>query len=154
MNNYWRVIKKMPKYTDVWSLIQQNPLLVYVHFHVISLLIHIQQLIQTAKVILVLTLRASLNELICDAGIVTRTGRKWSATETVRQAESSLKHKDIVGTTVVGRQGIGATKTLLWSRSDQKERRYKSTKTMYVDIHNWYFCYFVFRIPVNSNNVG
>ena len=31
----------MPKSTDVWSLIQQNPLRVYVHFHVFSLLIHI-----------------------------------------------------------------------------------------------------------------
>ena len=34
----------MPKSTDVWSLIQQNPLRVYVHFHVFSLLIHIEQL--------------------------------------------------------------------------------------------------------------
>jgi len=43
--------------------------------------------------------------------------------ETVSQAESALKHKDIVGITAVGRQGIGATKTLLWSQAAQKERR-------------------------------
>ena len=41
----------------------------------------------------------------------------------LEQAESPLKHKDIVGMTAVGRQCIGATRTLLWSRSDQKERR-------------------------------
>ena len=34
----------MPKSTAVRSLIQQNPLRVYVHFHVFSLLIHIAQL--------------------------------------------------------------------------------------------------------------
>jgi len=51
------------------------------------------------------------------------TGRKWSATESVSQAESTLKHRDIVGITAVGRQGIGETKTVLWSRSDQKKRR-------------------------------
>ena len=70
-----------------------------------------------------LTLRDSMDELIRDAGSVTRTGRKWSVTETVRLTESSLKHKDIVGMTAVGRQGIGVVRTLLWSRSDQKERR-------------------------------
>ena len=58
-----------------------------------------------------------------DAGIETRTSRKWSATEAVKQAENTLKHNDIVGVTAVGRQGIGATNTVLWSRSDQKERR-------------------------------
>ena len=70
-----------------------------------------------------LTLRDSPDELIRDAGIQTRTSRKWSATEAVRQAENTLKHKDIVGVTAVGRQGIGATNTFLWSRSNQNERR-------------------------------
>jgi hypothetical protein len=78
---------------------------------------------KTAKTRLVLTLRDSPDEQIREAGIVTRTGRKWSATETVSQAESSLMHKDIVGVTAVGRQGIGATKTLLWSQANQTEKR-------------------------------
>ena len=34
----------MYKSTDVWSLIQQNPLPFYVHSHVFSLVIHIKQL--------------------------------------------------------------------------------------------------------------
>ena len=70
-----------------------------------------------------LTLRDSRDELIRDAGIETRTSRNLSATEAVKQAENTLKHKDIVGVTAVGRQGIVATNTVLWSRSDQKERR-------------------------------
>ena len=78
---------------------------------------------KTAKTRLVLTVRDSPDEVISGAGILTRTGRKWSAAESVSQAESTLKHRDIVGITAVGRQGIGATKTVLWSRSDQKERR-------------------------------
>ncbi|XP_052268193.1 uncharacterized protein LOC127869579 [Dreissena polymorpha] len=76
-----------------------------------------------AKTRLVLTLRDSPDECIRGAGIETRTSKKWSATESVSQAESNLKHIDIVGVTTVGRQGIGATKTVLWSRSDQQERR-------------------------------
>ena len=70
-----------------------------------------------------LTLRDSPDELIFDAGLETSTSRKWSATESVNQSENSLKYKDFVGVTDVGRQGIGATKAVLWSRSDQKERR-------------------------------
>jgi hypothetical protein len=41
----------------------------------------------------------------------------------VNQTESSLKLKDNVGMTAVGRHGIGATKTPLWNQADQKERR-------------------------------
>ena len=41
----------------------------------------------------------------------------------VKQAENTLKHKDIVGVTAVARQGIGATNTVLWSQLGQKERR-------------------------------
>ncbi|XP_052271754.1 uncharacterized protein LOC127872461 [Dreissena polymorpha] len=78
---------------------------------------------KTAKARLVLTLRDSPDEFIREAGIQTRTSRKWSATESVSQAENTLKHKDIVGVTAVGREGIGARKVVLCSRSDQKERR-------------------------------
>ena len=75
-----------------------------------------------AKTRLVLTLRDSADEQIQEEGIVTDTSRKWSATETVSQAKESLKHRNIVGLTAVGRQGISATKTLLWSRADNKDR--------------------------------
>ena len=60
-----------------------------------------------------LTLRDFPDELIRDARIETRTSRKWSATGAVKQAENALKHNDINGVTAVGRQGIGATNTVL-----------------------------------------
>ena len=78
---------------------------------------------ENAKTRLVLTLRDSPDELIREAGIQTRTSKKWPATESVNQAENTLKHKDIVGVTAVERQGICAIKAVLWSRSDQKKRR-------------------------------
>jgi len=65
---------------------------------------------KTAITRLMLTVRDSPDKLISGAGIVSQT-------------ESALKHRDIVVITAVGRQGIGATNTFLWSRSDQKERR-------------------------------
>ena len=40
-----------------------------------------------------------------------RTGRKWSASKTVSEAERRLRHKDIVGTVAVGRQGFGTSKS-------------------------------------------
>ena len=86
---------------------------------------------KTAKTRLVLTLKDSPDEQIQEAGIVTRTGRKWSATETVSQAESALRHKDIVGMTAVGRQKIGTTKTLLWSQAgDCRQTQHASSVTV------------------------
>ena len=55
---------------------------------------------KVAKSRVVPTLRDSPDKLIRDGGIQTRTSRKWSATEAVKQAEKTLKHKDIVGVTV------------------------------------------------------
>ena len=78
---------------------------------------------KVAKKRLVLTLRDSPDELIRDVRIETRTSRKWSVTEAVKQTENTLKHKDIVEVTAVGRQEIGATNTVMWSRSGQKESR-------------------------------
>ena len=78
---------------------------------------------KVAKKRLVLTLKDSPDELIRDTRIETRTSKKWAVTEAVKQAENTLKQKDIVGVTAVGLQGIGATNTALWSQSDQKERR-------------------------------
>lgn len=39
--------------------------------------------------------------------ITIKTGRKWAVKKTVQDAESRLKHIDIVGGVATGRQGIG-----------------------------------------------
>ena len=67
-------------------------------------------------------LKQSTDDLIRKAGIETRTGRKWSASQTVAQAESRLRQEDIVGTTVVGKQGLGTTKPRRLSSADGPEK--------------------------------
>lgn len=42
-----------------------------------------------------------------EAGVKIYIGRKWKAEEAVRDAESRLRHSDIVGTVTEDRLGIG-----------------------------------------------
>merc|ERR1711894_714959 len=61
---------------------------------------------KTTKVRAVMTLRDSRDEKIRGAGIEVRTGRKWRASDAVKEAESRLQHQDIVGTVTHGRLGL------------------------------------------------
>ncbi|KAH3735567.1 hypothetical protein DPMN_042103 [Dreissena polymorpha] len=65
--------------------------------------------------------------MIWKAGIETR--RKWSASQAVAQAESRLRHKDIEGTTAIGRQGLGSTKPQRWSTAGKKEAKWSSMRS-------------------------
>ena len=76
-----------------------------------------------AKSRLVMTLKDSQDSMVRRAGVVTRTGRKWSTSQAVTQAESRLRHKDIVGTTAVGTQGFGTGEVRRWNSADSKTRR-------------------------------
>ncbi|XP_052788619.1 uncharacterized protein LOC128223379 [Mya arenaria] len=58
---------------------------------------------------------------ISGVGIVVRTGRKWSVSQAVEQAESSLN--SIVGTTNKGRAGLGISRKQRWETSDNVEKR-------------------------------
>ncbi|CAC5418540.1 unnamed protein product [Mytilus coruscus] len=77
---------------------------------------------KVSKSRLVMTLRDSKDSKISKARMQTRTGRKWSARTAVDQAESILHHKDIVGNTCTGRQGLGMTHFQQWSKATQKEK--------------------------------
>jgi len=57
---------------------------------------------KVTKARLVMTLRHSRDDKIREAVIRTRTGRKWSAGQSVEQAETMLKLRDIVGATCSG----------------------------------------------------
>jgi len=61
---------------------------------------------KVAKARLVKTLRDSRDDKIRNAGIQTRTGRKWSAGQSFEQAKTMLKLRDIVGATCSGSQGL------------------------------------------------
>ncbi|XP_053380041.1 uncharacterized protein LOC128548701 [Mercenaria mercenaria] len=78
---------------------------------------------KVAKTRLVVTLKESKDDLVRKAGIETRTGRKWSASLAVSQAESRIQHKDIVGTTAVRRQGLGIIKSQRWGSADSTTKR-------------------------------
>ena len=59
------------------------------------------------KVRAVMMLRDSKDEKVREGGIRVRTGRKWSASEALKEAESRLQHQDIVGIVEQGRLGLG-----------------------------------------------
>ncbi|XP_078322870.1 uncharacterized protein LOC144622162 [Crassostrea virginica] len=72
---------------------------------------------------LVMTLRDSKDKKVSEAGVQIRTGRKWSASASVSQAESMLTLRDIIGNTCIGRQGLGIDHFQQWEKSEVKERR-------------------------------
>ncbi|XP_069125457.1 uncharacterized protein [Argopecten irradians] len=78
---------------------------------------------KTGKAKLTMTLKESKDDKVRLAGVEVRTGRKWSAFKAVDEAECRLRHKDIVGTTAVGRQGLGTSKHTLWKKAGVTERR-------------------------------
>lgn len=59
----------------------------------------------------VLMYRDSRDPKVAQAGVVVKTGRKWSAQAAVLDAESRLRHKDLVGTVAHGRAGLGVFPT-------------------------------------------
>ena len=63
------------------------------------------------------------DQLLRQAGIETRTGRKWSASQAVEQAVTRLRHRDIVGTPCDGRIGLVNNRQSEWKTVEQQERR-------------------------------
>ncbi|XP_063062183.1 uncharacterized protein LOC134455057 [Engraulis encrasicolus] len=72
---------------------------------------------KVAKCRVVLSLRDSNDDLISQAGMTTRSGRKWAANVAVDQAVSSLKLRDIVGNQCIHRQGLGSAQFQTWGGS-------------------------------------
>lgn len=68
-------------------------------------------------------LRDSKDERVRQADIVVRTGRKWSASRALREAEDRLHHADIVGSVAQGRLGLGCSTRSSWQQADPKEQR-------------------------------
>ena len=72
---------------------------------------------------MVITLRDSRDQVVRQAGIKNRTGRKWSASLVGDQAETRLRHRDIVGTPCEGRIGLENSKQNQWKTAESQERR-------------------------------
>ena len=71
----------------------------------------------------VMMLRDSKDEEVKEANVDVRTGRKWVAKDAVEDAESRLRHKDIVGVVTSGRLGFGNIQQPLWESADDRQRR-------------------------------
>ncbi|VDI00806.1 Hypothetical predicted protein [Mytilus galloprovincialis] len=78
---------------------------------------------KVSKSRIVMTLKESRDDKVRTAGVQVRIGRKWSASKAVSEAESRLRHKDIIGTVAVGRQGLGTSKSCYWKNANTQERR-------------------------------
>ncbi|CAC5377997.1 unnamed protein product [Mytilus coruscus] len=81
-----------------------------------------------SKTRLVMTLKESRDDKVRTAAVQVRTGRKWSASKAVSEAESRLRQKYIVGTVAVGRQSLVIEK----QRKDAKHIRNKPIKIQFV----------------------
>ena len=66
---------------------------------------------KAGKAQLIMTLKDARGSKVREAGEYVQSEQKWKANESVVEAESRLRHKDIVGTTCKGRQGIGSEST-------------------------------------------
>ncbi|XP_076090373.1 uncharacterized protein LOC143062594 [Mytilus galloprovincialis] len=64
------------------------------------------------------------DEKVRSAKVEIRTGRKWSTKKTIEDAESRLKHSEIVGRVAVGRQGLDVTPTAKWRTATVEEKRH------------------------------
>ena len=75
------------------------------------------------KVRQVMMLRDSADEKVSGARVEVNTGRKWRADKAVKNAESRLRHSDIVGTTTSGRLGLGCVTRASWRAASITEKR-------------------------------
>ena len=71
----------------------------------------------------VMMLRDSRDGKISGVGIEVRTGHKWKATEAVEEAETRLKHKDIVGSVATGNEQSQCTSRAAGCDGSERKRR-------------------------------
>jgi hypothetical protein len=119
------IIRKV-KVTRRWLGVPQSFTSIGLYGHTTKLQLPLTSLSEEFKVAksgLVMTLQESKDHRVSQAGIETRSGRKWSASQAVEHASSRLSHGDIVGTTCVGRQGLGMTTRTQWKSASAQERR-------------------------------
>ncbi|XP_058608845.1 uncharacterized protein LOC131525365 [Onychostoma macrolepis] len=76
---------------------------------------------QVAKCRVAMTFRDSRDNKVGEAGIKTRSGRKWEASASLALAERNFK--DIIGAPCTGRQGLGMIHFQEWGKANPVERR-------------------------------
>ena len=69
------------------------------------------------------TLEQSCDHNIRNAGVQFNTGRKWKVAEDVERAKSQLKLQEIAGIANIGREGVGLSKRIYYSKASKWEKR-------------------------------
>ena len=78
---------------------------------------------QITKVRKVMMLDNSKDSCVNSANIQIDCGRKWKASEAVSNAKQRLMHKDLVGTVVRGREGLGCSPRQSWYGANARQKR-------------------------------
>ncbi|KAI8516566.1 hypothetical protein Bbelb_051470 [Branchiostoma belcheri] len=118
--------RNINKFVKKWLGVPNSLTNIAIHSNKAKLTIPVRSLVEeykVAKVRTVVTLRDSKDPVVRDIQPEVRSGRKWTAIAAVEEAEARLKHKDVVGATQTGRQGLGLIPRKWWSSSTNKERR-------------------------------
>ena len=78
---------------------------------------------KVAKVKTMVTLENSQDQVVQNAGIAFKCGRKWSSQKEVKEAKEALRMEEIVGITCRGRLGLDHNHEKYWSKATERERR-------------------------------
>ncbi|RXN07805.1 hypothetical protein ROHU_035438 [Labeo rohita] len=124
MTSVERVERKINKYLQRWLGIPPSFTSVGLYIRSGQLpLSSVVEKFKVAKCRVIMTYRDFQDEQVRQAGILTRSGRKWAADSSVARAESMLKLRDIRGTPCTGRQGLGTSHIQQWGKAGSKDRR-------------------------------
>ena len=118
--------RKINNYVKKWLGVPRSLTNIAIHSRCTKLKLPVHSLVEEFKVAKArsfMTLRDSEDPVIKNTQPDVKTGRKWSADVAVEEAESRLKHKEMVGAAQLGRQGLGWTTHKWYSSSSDKERR-------------------------------
>ena len=118
--------RQLNKYMKRWLGVPNSMTNVALHSSQTKLTLPVKSLVEEFKVAKCrsfMTLRDSKDPVVKNTQPDIKSGRKWSAEKAVSEAESRLKHKEMVGAVQVGRQGLGWTTSTWWSSASDSERR-------------------------------
>ena len=125
--------RKINKHVKKWLGVPNSLSNDAIHSSRAKLTLPVKSLVEEVKVAKArsfMTVRDSQDLVVKNTQPEVRSGRKWIASSAVEAAESRLKHKEMVGATQTGRQGLGWTIHKWWSSSTDKERRLLVTQEM------------------------
>ncbi|KAI8488878.1 hypothetical protein Bbelb_333960 [Branchiostoma belcheri] len=113
-------------YVKKWLGVPNSLTNIAIHSRKAKLNIPVRSLVEEFKVAKVrtsMTLSNSKDPVIRNFQPDLRSGRKWRVSAAVEEAEARLRHKEVVGATQTGRQGLGLIRHKWWSSATEKERR-------------------------------